>query len=198
MFFVRNTFYLATFFYLLSWGAAVLGRNRGGRPVLVLLALGFLANLLSVAGRYYFSWPLMPMYQTPFFLPLVIGILAFKTTRNRQAGWCPLLLVVCFLSLVAAFFPNDFYLPFLKSRTIFAHIFFLTGVISMACFMIAGIRAVEYLRSVRSGRTERFGSAGGHLADENTDSAFRWIVWGFAFGTISMFSGEIWSYLGWG
>lgn len=26
----------------------------------------------------------------------------------------------------------------------------------------------------------------------------RWIVWGFAFFTLSMFSGELWSYLGWG
>jgi ABC-type transport system involved in cytochrome c biogenesis permease subunit len=26
----------------------------------------------------------------------------------------------------------------------------------------------------------------------------RWSVWGFAFWTLSMFSGELWSYLGWG
>jgi ABC-type transport system involved in cytochrome c biogenesis permease subunit len=26
----------------------------------------------------------------------------------------------------------------------------------------------------------------------------QWTVWGFAFWTLSMFTGELWSYLGWG
>ncbi len=195
MFFVRNTFYLATFFYLLSWGAALWDRNRGGRTALVLLTLGLLANLVSAAGRYYFSWPLMPIYQTPFFLPLLIGIFSFKSIRSRQADRRPLLLLVCFLSLAAAFFPNDFYLPFLKSRTIFAHLFFLTGLVARACFIMAGIRAVEYLRLVRSGRAGHLASAG---TAKSIDPAFRWIVWGFAWMTISVFAGESWSYIGWG
>jgi ABC-type transport system involved in cytochrome c biogenesis permease subunit len=195
MFFVRNTFYLATFFYLLSWGAAFRDRNRGGRPVLVLLTLGLLANLVSAAGRYYFSWPLMPIYQTPFFLPLLIGIFSFKSILSRQADRRTLLLILSFLSLAAAFFPNDFYLPFLKSRTIFAHLFFLTGLAARACFIIAGIRALEYLRLVRSGSAGQADPTG---ITATIDPAFRWIVWGFAWMTISVFAGESWSYIGWG
>lgn len=101
----------------------------------------------------------------------------------------------------AVFFPNDFYLPFLKSRTIFSHLFFLSGVMAKACFIIAGIRAVDFIRlhgTKRDGQTQKLKKPENRISLKNRGRISRWIVWGFAFWTISMFSGEIWSYLGWG
>jgi len=195
MFFVRNMFYLAAFFYLLAWGFVLFCRGRSASLFRGPLWIGLFANFLSAAGRYYFSWPLMPMYQTPFFLPLFIGVLLSKRMRDKEAGRLLPVSAVCLLSLTAVFFPKDFYLPFLESRTIFSHLFFLSGVVGKACFIIAGIHAIDYicLCHADSGRqVQKLKNS------EKRNQASRWIIWGFAFWTISMFSGEIWSYLGWG
>ena len=109
-----------------------------------------------------------------------------------------LLSAICFLSLTAVFFPNDFYLPFLKSRTIFSHLFFLPGVMAKACFIIAGIHAVDHVRLRRTGSDKQAGKPEAGAVLKNRSWTSQWIVWGFAFWSISMFSGEIWSYLGWG
>ena len=106
MFFVRDMFYLAAFFYLLAclsvnllpWGISVFSR--------CLFCIGLLANLFSVIGRYYFSWPLMPMYQAPFFLPLFIGILSLKTIWHRQAGLRLLVVVNLHFIFDSRFFPK--------------------------------------------------------------------------------------------
>ena len=124
MFFIRDLFYIAAFFYLLSLGISILCRGKLILFFRCLLFIGLFANLLSITGRYYFSWPLMPMYQVPFFLPLVIGVLLFKTIWHKQAGCMLLVCALCLLSMAAVFFPNDFYLPFLESRTFFSHLFF--------------------------------------------------------------------------
>ena len=190
MFFSQNMFYLAAFFYFLTWVVCISLRDRGTLLFRCLFGIGLFVNFLSASGRYYSSWPLMPMFQGPFFLPLFIGILSLKTIWQKQAGWGLLVSVVCFLSLTAAFFPNDFYLPFLKSRTIFSHLFFLLGVTGKACFLIAGIHAIDHIR--QQNRLKK------QAISRDRSRAARWIVWGFAFWTFSMFSGETWSYLSWG
>ena len=202
VFFIRDLFYVAAFFYLLSLSTAVF--CRGGLMLFFrcLLFIGLFANLISAAGRYYFSWPLMPMYQAPFFLPLVIGALSFKTIWHKQAGWILLVCALCFLSVSAVFFPKDFYLPFLESRTIFSHLFFVSGIVGKACFIIAGAHALVHIRlcsaNSGSGQAQKLKNAKNHVFPGSRIYTSRWIVWGFAFWTISMFSGEIWSYLGWG
>ncbi|MGB9499711.1 MAG: cytochrome c biogenesis protein CcsA [Dissulfuribacterales bacterium] len=170
-------------------------------PLQCLFGIGLFANFLSAAGRYYFSWPLMPMYQKPFFLPLFIGILSLNTIYHRQAGWRLLMSAVSFLSLTAAFFPKDFYLPFIESRTMFSHLFLLTGIIGMTCFIIAGINAIDHIRLRRTGsdrQAQNLKKSDARLVSGSRNWTSLWVVWGFAFWTISMFSGEIWSYLGWG
>ena len=104
--------------------------------------------------------------------------------------------------MTAVFSPNDFYLPFLESRTIFSHLFFLPGVVAKACFIIAGIHAIDHIRLRRTdsgnGQAQKVKKSDARVVPGNRNWTSRWIVWGFAFWTISMFSGEIWSYLGWG
>jgi len=201
VFFVLNMSLLAAFFYLLSCGTAIFCRDKWMFTFRCLFGIGLFANFLSAASRYYFSWPLMPMYQRPFFLPLFIGILSLNTIWHRQAEWRLLVSAVCFLSLTAAFFPKDFYLPFLESRTIFSHLFFLPGIVGMACFIIAGIHAIIHIRlycAKSDGQAQELKKSENRVVSGNKSWVSRWIVWGFAFWTISMFSGEIWSYLGWG
>ena len=202
VFFIRDLFYIAAFFYLLSLGICILCRGKLILFFRCLLFIGLFANLLSITGRYYFSWPLMPMYQVPFFLPLVIGVLLFKTIWHKQAGCMLLVCALCLLSMAAVFFPNDFYLPFLESRTFFSHLFFLAGIVGQACFIIAGAHALVHIRLCRTnsgnGQAQKLEKSKNRVFPGNRIRTSRWVVWGFAFWTISMFSGEIWSYLGWG
>ncbi|MGB9497108.1 MAG: hypothetical protein C4B57_09095 [Deltaproteobacteria bacterium] len=190
MFLPRDMFYVAVSFYLLSGFLSIFLQGKRALLFRCIFGIGLFANFLSDAGRYYFSWPLMPMFQGPFFLPLFIGILSLKTIWQKRAGWNMLVALICLLSLAAAFFPNDFYLPFLKSKTIFSHLFLLSGIIGKSCFLIAGIHALDHIR--QKGRSRK------QAVLRNRSWAASWIVWGFGFWTFSMFSGEIWSYLSWG
>ncbi len=218
MLFIRDIFYLSVLFYISAWIISVFNIKQN----LILKALfyiGLSANGIALLLRYYFSFPLMPMYLGPSFLPFFIGIFSIKSVKSIWNQGNPkkqnterllpsmIILSICLLSATAIFFPNDFYLPFLRSKTIFAHIFLLSGVMGEACFVIAGINmSCEIInRHIASGlsnkkqitnnirkKTER-SSIG-----INSDAGQYWIIIGFALWTISMFSGELWSYLGWG
>lgn len=183
----QNTFYLAGFFYFLSWISCLFNRKRISS---VCLGIGLALNVLSAISRYAYAWPLLPMFHGPFFLPLFIGALSYKAILKNKSESFLYISLICFLALSAAFFPKDFYLPFLHSKTIFSHLFFLLGVIAKACFFIAAVQAARYLLgNYRFEKEER---------PQNGVLITRWIMWGFAFWTVSMFCGEIWSYLGWG
>jgi ABC-type transport system involved in cytochrome c biogenesis permease subunit len=202
VFFIRDLFYIAALFYLLAylltWGPAVFCSGKWMFFFRCLLCAGLFANFLSAAGRYYFSWPMMPMYQAPFFLPFVIGIFSFKTIWHKQAGWRLLVSAICILSLAAVFFPNDFYLPFLKSKTSFSHLYLLFGVVGKACFLIAGIKAMVYLINYYSDKQSFDRKIQHPFSLKEDDRTAGWIIMGFVFWTLSMFAGAIWSYLGWG
>ena len=93
---------------------------------------------------------------------------------------------------MAVLFPKDFYLPFLQSKTIFAHLFLVFGVVGKAFFLLGAARALASLRPKKKRiRKALFSSV-------EKKEIFRCVVWGFVFWTCSMFAGEIWSYLGWG
>lgn len=157
---------------------------------------GMMANALSVGMRYWQAWPMAPMHLGAAALPLCVAVaggLALPESANsplRTERRC-LILVVCLLTVTAVVFPKDFYLPFIKSNTVFSHFFLIFGVIGKACFTVAAANAFVLLwekriklRNLHPGRGE---------------SGFvRWVVLGFAFWTFSMFSGELWSYMGWG
>lgn len=65
-----------------------------------------------------------------------------------------------------------------------AHLFFWLGVAGRGCFLVAAIQAMAGLRK-KNGRPA-------------FSRSVPWIAWGFAFWTLSMFTGELWSYVGWG
>lgn len=191
----QQFFFIAAIAYAASGAAAV---TRRGRTVIMLfLLIGMAFNSIAVGLRYWHAWPMMPMHLGPLALPLCLGILSWtgglwsKEKNNRTGLELRLLSALLLLSaLPAVFFPKDYYLPFLKSNTIFSHIFFLFSVLGKTCFLIGALKAVVYLRS--SGK----GSA--TSPEPGLDKTMHWVIWGFAFWTLSMFAGGIWSYLGWG
>jgi hypothetical protein len=92
-------------------------------------------------------------------------------------------MVISSLSALALFFPKDYYYPFIKSYTIFSHLFFLFGVVGKAFFIMASVYALTFLSDKENSTFD--------LVKSN-------IIRGYTFWTMSLFSGEIWSYLGWG
>lgn len=182
----REFFQVAAILYVLSL-TTLGGRFHGAASVLFLFGLG--ANLVSLVFRTMEVWPMFPLYQAPFFLPFAIGALSAPAVLRKWRWSSVRLLPVLFTALLALFFPKDYYLPFAQSATIFAHLFFLFGVLGRACFFVASTEAmILFIERARDSEAP----IGGHA------TAMRWLPWGFAFLTISLFSGEAWSYLGWG
>jgi cytochrome c biogenesis factor len=101
-----------------------------------------------------------------------------------------ILVQMVIIALATVLFPKDYYLPFVKSQTLWAHFFFLFGVLGKGCFLVGAAYAMAGLRRGRHRAAAQ--SHGEHR------QIMRWTVWGFAFWTLSMFTGEMWSYLGWG
>ena len=157
---------------------------------LFFLVIGLAANLLACIGKYYYAWPMLPLYTGMYLLPFCIGVILFLTKLKNEQWSSMLPVLICLLSLVALFFPKDYYLPFIMSKTIFSYIFFISGIIGRSLFFIAALKALQALISARE--KENNNSLG-----RNT-GPLGWVIWGFVFWTISMFAGGLWSYLGWG
>lgn len=179
------------------YALAFLGSFVSDKRILVRLLLipAILANALVLFLRYQQAWPMLPMHLGPVALPLCLGLLfpfcASETDQHRPLVSRFMLGLAVFIVLMGLCFPKDFYLPFLKSKTLFAHAFLLFGVGGKGCFILSAVWAMAALPEI--GRPFRK-----HLMVTAMNRSLLWAVWGFALWTVSMFSGEIWSYLGWG
>lgn len=183
-------FQIAFLFYGSGWLAVLLGRFR---LTAAMLAAAMALNALSLAVRYYYAWPLMPMYLGPYLLPLSIAALSIHRLKHGAGETFEKTLrvsLIFFLALVALFFPKDHYLPFLRSRTVFSHLFFVFGVFGKSFFFVAAVKAAVFLQQRR--RILPANSKAG------IKPAMEAVILGFGFWTFSMFSAELWSYIGWG
>jgi ABC-type transport system involved in cytochrome c biogenesis permease subunit len=178
---------------LFTLGLVADGISRG-RAWAIWLFVGpaLLANGAALALRYWHAWPMLPMYLTPVALPFCLASLALLDRPQAQQPWVRrgVLALTTLVAWFAVLFPKDFYLPFLKSQSLFAHAFLLFGVLGRGCLLTGAIWAAA---GVWHDRRIPQGGATALL-----DRASRWTVWGFAFWTLSLFAGELWSYLGWG
>ena len=204
-------FKIAACFYGMSLICAFVFGQRS-RTALLVLVLGLLANMAAVGWRYWLAWPMLPMYMGPVVLPLFLGVM-LALSRHRDGGWTwpAVLTLIVVIALAAVLFPKDYYIPFVKSQTIWAHLFFWFGVAGRGCFLIAAAWAMAGLTMGR-GETERgrngdtqFKSSPRHPltpsprhSSSPASRSMLWTVWGFTLWTLSMFTGELWSYLGWG
>ena len=147
------------------------------------LGLGLLLNGTSLILRYWSFLPLMPLFQGPFFLPFAMGVMGFRTyaaERDRPV-FLGLIMAVAWASYL---FPNDFFLPYLQFKTPFAHALFIFAIMGKALFLLAGEAGLVLLISPEKSGTAR------QMASN--------LLWGFFFWTLSVFSGAVWSWLGWG
>jgi hypothetical protein len=192
----QSFFIIAAGFYLLSLAAAFLPERKS--PVLWgFLLPAILANAAAVGIRYWTAWPMLPMYLGPQALPLGLALFLGFIRGDGNARWVRRLILsfALLLCILAILFPKDFYLPFLKSYAPLAHAFFVFGVIGKACFIVSAVWAVIALFFHTTPQKSGNAPAGSFSTHHRW---LRWAVWGFVFWTLSMFAGELWTYLGWG
>lgn len=183
-------------FYGLAFIASLTAMHHRRVLVAALLIPGLTANLLIVLLRYHQAWPMLPMHLTPVAVLLFLGLLypiaakavnpPLQQTVQRSLLGAMVLVAGCLLC-----FPKDFYLPFIKSNTLFAHGFLIFGALGKACFIVSAAWALAALMQTRHAHSTYHLNRAMHRCQ-------LWTVWGFALWTVSMFSGGLWSYFGWG
>jgi hypothetical protein len=159
----------------------IIGKSEAWAGYIFQAGLG--CNLISLILRYQSYFPFISLYQTAFFLPFTVGVAGIVMLPRLNLAW---ILPVNMLAWTACFFPNDFYLPFIQSQSIFAHGLFVFGIMGRTLFLLAGTAGAAFL--IYPGEKKRIAGR----------SMLRFVLWGFFFWTLSVFSGAVWAWLGWG
>ena len=190
----HTAYQLAALSYL---GAFVLLLLPSKRQLCIRFVLLFavLANLVTVVVRYIQSWPMLPMHLSPVGISLCAGALilwfSWKTAPEDRVVHRIILGVLFLLMLATIFYPKDFYLPFLKSKTLLSHCFLWFSIFAKSCCLMSAAWAlVAWPLQSKGGHGLRPSIALQH--------SLRWAALGFCLWTLSMFCGELWCYLGWG
>ncbi len=187
---------LAGVLYLLALMNALVSGGRGPRDIFF-LAPALAANLAALALRYHQAWPMLPMHLGAVALPLCLGLPALFTgkahTPLERTSWRLLLALTALSACLALCFPKDFYLPFLKSKTLFAHGFLWFGLAGKSCLAVGASWALAALLIAPRGPEPPAAAIATAMR-----RCQRWLALGFVLWTLAMFSGEMWAYLGWG
>ena len=170
----------ASIFYTLTFIWALFKRNR---YCYLFYYVAIFLNFFSVVICLYHTIPLVPIFEKSRFIPLTYSLvcLLFLKHKHKNVSLSYISSVSCFLSLLFCFFPKDFYLPFLQTKTIFAFLFFICEIIGVSFYLLWGVLSLQRLVSKNA------------IFEQSIIN--NQIKWGIFFQTISMFSGEIWSYL---
>lgn len=160
----------------------------GNRPKLssFCITAGLAASLYAFLLRYFHAFPMIPMYvglHGTTCILLFIWLFLLPGLLPKSLEKRILLVIIILFSIALLFFPKDFYLPLLRSITIWSHIFLFTGIVAKGFLLTAAVLGIGVL----------IGNSQDGMA-----APTRWGIWGVVFLSISMFSGECWSYLGWG
>ena len=187
--------HLSLYLALLLYAGAATALAAGSRRLLpLLLGLACVANSLPILLRYSQAWPMLPMHLAPALTPPLLACMLLarlyrrpRPERLEHRVW--LLALAAMIACLAAvqLFPKDFYLPFLRSESPFAHITLLAGAAGRACFVLSMAWGTVF-----------FASAAAEEGGLCMRVPLFWASWGFVLWTLSMFSGEMWAYLGWG
>ena len=180
------------FYSLTTYGAgfffSLFGRTR-------MAFLCMMAGLLLGSGglilRYSLAWPMMPMHIGMHGLLCLLSVIWLCCRSGYSSGYdhvegLLLQALIILLTTVTVLFPKDYYLPFIRSATFWSHGFLLTSIAAKGFLLMAALRGILVFFYRHTPQTP------------SLTVAMFWALWGFACLTISMFSGEIWSYLGWG
>jgi len=164
---------------------------RCRKASLLILTLVSCACAFSFFLRYFHAFPMLPMYaglHGTLCLMVIFQLVSSTLPSFRKLEGVLLQGVIILLNLVLFLFPKDFYLPMFRSVTSWSHMFLLTGIMARACLLMAVTKGACFLLVRPTRQQDKTGLA----------PATSWGMWGFAWLSLSMFSGEFWSYLGWG
>ncbi len=163
---------------------------RSGRVRNYIFAGGVLCTSVSCIIKIILNWPLVTLFQESYLISAACGIISIYMIFFTGFERVTLLLtgLTASVSLFSAFFPADIYVSFIKTNTIFAHIFSVFSSGARAAYMVSFVLA---LYGVFGKNEESFKS---NLLRFNTNL----IIAGFAMQCIGMFSGAMWSFVGWG
>jgi hypothetical protein len=179
---------------VILFGVGLVADFGGLRRAANALALaGVAVGVAYIARRYWLTWPMTPMFMGGVAVPPVLtglGLLSLRfegvppdAPEARSVRRCVLAFALA-VGILSILFPKDFYLPFLKTTSPFAHLMLIFGVLGKACLLISAAWAAAILRSPETPAAHR--------------GLLRALVMGFACWTLALFSGEMWSYRGWG
>ena len=167
------------------------------RPLLLAFVFNVVGLLCATAvfvNRYLEALPMMPMHLGIIGIICVVAILwccSLSADRNFGRSGESIIVQLCLITLTGAaiLFPKDFYLPFIRSFSIWAHLFFLLGVVAKGLLLYGGLLPLAFFIEKKAGLPG---------FKERLSVPMKLIIWGYGVLAFSMFCGEIWSYLGWG
>lgn len=165
------------------------------RNLFFLSAVAFI--LLSAAVRIYYNWPLMCLFQEPYFISLFIALIALYYLLVGEEERCGIIAgglaaggLAALLAVFTLLFPGDIYTSFVKTNSIFAYLFSVSSSLARAAYLSSAVLALGFLSD------NIF--AGKPLKEPAYGSVRNLIIIGFASHSVSMFCGALWSYAGWG
>ncbi len=186
---VHNLFLAGCLFYLPAVVAALSGWK-------ILRNLFFLAAvvsmLLSAIIRIHYNWPLMCLFQEPYFISLFVALIAvYLYARKDETSCITMGVFSAALSVFTFLFPGDIYSSFVKTNSLFAHFFSVSSSLARALYLSSGALATRCL-------LDRVLPGGIAQEPLNRGLIKNLVIAGFAAQSVGIFCGALWSYIGWG
>ena len=174
---------------LLAVSLALALFRAGSRLSRWTLVPAMICGFAYIAWRYWGSWPMTPMFLGTAGLPPLLAALgifhAASDAPEARFTYPGCIVLALSLGLASILFPKDFYLPFLKTASLFSHAYLGFTLAAKSALIFSGLCSAGCL-------------FGGRRDPVSQRRAWNWLVAGFGLWTLAMFSGEIWSYRGWG
>jgi len=164
--------------------SALLVCFRAPRPGSWLVMTGLGVNVIALVSIGYIGgeWYFFPMLDELRLIPAIIAIFAFavmgRGERRETMAIMGMLLLVTFIAVISQTDPP---MPTIKSKSLFASLFFLSEAVSVALFLMAGALAVSTLLVHSSIRKPWNGP----------------VLWGFLIFTLCQILGSLWAFIGW-
>lgn len=160
------------------------------KAVSIFLTLAVILMVVSCTIRIILNWPLVTLFQEAYVISSVTGMITIFIVfiLKKEKLLLPLVGLTASVSVFTVFFPGDIYVSFLKTNTVFAHLYSVLTSGARAAYLIS------FAISMYAIIAENENSSIQSLLRYNTNL----IIAGFAMQSIGMFSGAMWSFVGWG
>lgn len=186
-----HNFFLSGCLLYLPAAVAGLAGWRTLRNLFFLSAVLFI--LLSAVVRFYYHWPLMCLFQEPYLISLFVALVAvYLYAKKDKASGIAVGVFSAALSVFTFLFPGDIYISFVKTNSWWAYLFSVSSSLSRAAYLSSGIVALMFLWQ------KNFTGNDAAMTLKKYGLVRNLIIAGFAFHSLSMFCGALWSYVGWG